>query len=131
MRGALRGFILVYDANCGPCTRFKQVVQFLDAHRSLRFESLTQADDEYLLDGVPGHERHGSFHLVSPRGEVLSGAQAIPTLIAQLPLGRQVSILMTGVPGGVRALSFAYRVFSRLHGAGSCRYNLARGPSET
>jgi predicted DCC family thiol-disulfide oxidoreductase YuxK len=127
----LRKYLLAYDADCGPCTRFKQVVQFLDSYGKFDFESLIEADEEGFLDAISKSMRHSSFHIVSPNGIVLSGAQAIPTLIEQLPFGRPISRFVTSVPAGVKAIEFIYGVFSRLHDAGSCQYRPGQGPGHT
>jgi len=126
----LKGFTLVYDSDCGPCTRFKRAVQFLDSYRNFHFESLIRADEDGLLDTIPRPRRHSSFHIVSPRGTVVSGAQAIPTLIAQLPFGEPVSKFVIHAPGSARALRFIYGVFSRLHDTGSCHYGPGQGPTK-
>jgi predicted DCC family thiol-disulfide oxidoreductase YuxK len=115
-------FVLLYDADCGPCTRFKNSVKFLDASRRIESIPLTEGDRKGLLERVPPSLRHRSFHLVSPDGAVLSGAKALPQLLALLPAGRIASRLIVGAPGGVSTMAFVYTVFSRLHSTGSCSY---------
>lgn len=116
------GYVLAYDADCGPCTRFRRVVGFLDAGRRISFISLTQADRDGVLDQVPAVMRHRSFHLAIPGGRVLSGAEAIPPLVRVLPAGRVVSRAMATAPGVPRTVRFVYGVFSRLHDSGACTY---------
>ena len=128
-RTSMSQYILAYDADCGPCTRFKESVDFLDTHRRLRFVSLEEADSGGILDRVPQEVRHRSFHLVAPDGAVLSGAYAIPTLVSLLPTGGFASRLMASAPGGLRTVMFVYQTFSRLHDAGSCNYEPGTGPS--
>ncbi len=115
-------YLLVYDGDCGPCTKFKRAIDFLDTYRKLDYLSLVEADEKGVLDSVPPNLWHRSFHLVSPEGMVLSGAKALPGLIGLLPTGRPISRLMVLAPGGLSAISFVYSVFSRLHDTGSCRY---------
>jgi predicted DCC family thiol-disulfide oxidoreductase YuxK len=117
----------VYDADCGPCTRFKHSIEFLDSYRRFDFMPLRHADDEGLLNMIPAEFRHRSFHLISPAGEALSGAKAIPTLVSLLPSGSLISKLISSAPGGLRATGFVYGVFSRLHDAGSCGYQPGQG----
>ena len=118
---------LVYDADCGPCTRFKRIIGFLDARRTLRFASLVDADNRGLLDTVPAARRHRSFHLVSPQGKVDSGANALPGLVALLPAGRLTSEAIDSSPLIFRSVAFVYSVFSRLHDSGSCSYRDHQG----
>jgi predicted DCC family thiol-disulfide oxidoreductase YuxK len=118
---ALR-FILLYDAGCGPCTRFKNAIEFLDIHRKILAMSLIEGDRIGLLKEVPPNLRHRSFHLISPTGAVLSGAKALPQLIGLLPAGGMTSGFIVGAPGGLAMAAFIYTAFSRLHGSGSCSY---------
>jgi predicted DCC family thiol-disulfide oxidoreductase YuxK len=113
---------MAYDADCGPCTRFKQAVSILDIHRKVDFIPLNIADESGLLDSVPSNLRHRSFHLVLPDKQVLSGANALPEVIGMFPAGRAFSQLIVGAPGGRTAMAFVYSVFARLHDTGSCKY---------
>ncbi len=115
--------VLAYDADCGPCTRFKHLIDFIDTENQVDFISLMEADETGLLDKIPRSARHTSFHLVFPSGEVLSGSAAIPSLIELLPLGKKISRVITVAPGGPRSISFVYAGFARLHDRGSCRYH--------
>ncbi len=119
-------FTLVYDSGCGPCTRFKNAVKFLDAYHRLEGQSLLDADRDGLLDEVPVSRRHRSFHLVFPGGEVLSGADALPELIRLLPSGGMVAGLVYATPVGRWSMAFVYSTFVRLHDSGSCEYRPPR-----
>ena len=88
--------VLAYDADCGPCTRFKRLVEFIDTKNQVDFIPLIEADESGLLDEIPRSERHASFHLVQPGGEVLNGAAAIPSLIKILPLGKAIAKVTKG-----------------------------------
>jgi predicted DCC family thiol-disulfide oxidoreductase YuxK len=121
----LSRLVLAYDADCGPCTRFKQIVDFIDAENQVDFISLMEADETGLLDTIPRSARHTSFHIIFQNGEVLSGSAAIPSLIELLPHGSVISRVITSAPGGLRAISFVYAGFARLHDKGSCRYHLS------
>ncbi len=125
----LQKHLLVYDAGCGPCTKFRRSIEFLDSYGRLDYASLIEADSEGLLRDVPGRLRYRSFHLLSPEGKALSGAEAIPKLAALLPAGRLLSKLMTSAPGALWAIAFVYAVLSRLHDAGSCRHEGTRAES--
>src|SRR2546422_9826255 len=119
---------LAYDVDCGPCRRFKEMVNFMDPRERIDFLSLEEADDLGLLDEVPRRKRHTSFHLISPAGEVESGAEAIPSVIDFFPLGELFSKGLSA-PGWRTMVAGVYSVLSRLHDSGSCTYQsaLARG----
>lgn len=119
--------VLVYDKDCGNCTRFKRIVNTLDAHKRLDYLSLTEADERGLLDQVPRSRRHRSFHLVYPGGRIISGSSAVPELISLLPSGRVTSFMICQAPGGRRIVNLIYSMFSRLHDSGSCSYSDASG----
>jgi predicted DCC family thiol-disulfide oxidoreductase YuxK len=84
-------YVLAYDADCGPCTKFANVVDSLDKSEKLDFISLTLADQKGLLDMIAPSLRYRSFHLISPNGEVKSGSEALLKLIAILPGGKIIS----------------------------------------
>jgi len=118
---AVTGYILVYDADCGLCTGFRNAAELLDAHGNLRFISIDHAERVGLLDELPDHLRHRSFHLILPDKKVESGAEALPTLIGLLPTGGLVSRLIATVPEGKTMLGFLYSTVSRRHEAGLCK----------
>jgi len=115
--------LLVYDSDCGPCTRFRNIVDFLDTKGMIDFLGLVQADRNGLLDSIHPGRRHRSFHLIAPDGTVTSGAAALPTLVGLLPAGRTLERIMElSLPVNL-ATKILYSTFSRLHDAGSCAYS--------
>jgi predicted DCC family thiol-disulfide oxidoreductase YuxK len=116
-------YILAYDADCGPCTKFAHVVNSLDKYEKIDFISLTIADQQGLLDRIPVTLRYRSFHLISPNGEAKSGSEALLELIAILPGGKVISPIINYFPGGKLFVRFIYNKFSILHGRGSCHIN--------
>ena len=115
-------YLLVYDAGCGPCTKFKRMIDWLDKYNRLEYVSLADADERGFLNPIPEIQRHRSFHLISPMGEILSGSAAIPKLLSLLPLGGISVTVIQKVPGGRSLVNFVYSTFSRLHDTGSCSY---------
>ncbi|MDE1854160.1 MAG: DUF393 domain-containing protein [Thaumarchaeota archaeon] len=115
-------YTLVYDADCGPCTRFRKAVGFLDARDRIRFVGLNEADSSGLLEGLHPALRHRSFHLIGPSGKIWSGAEALPPLAALLPGGSPFAIVLGSSPIAFKSAAFVYSVFSRLHDTGSCSY---------
>ena len=115
-------YTLVYDDGCGPCTRFRNAVEFLDPRRRIEYAGLDEEDGSGRLDSVPVSRRHGSFHLISPEGGVTSGAGALGPLVALIPCGMVLSEAMR-VPPVSTVAAFVYSVFTRLHDAGSCSYS--------
>jgi predicted DCC family thiol-disulfide oxidoreductase YuxK len=116
----LANHILAYDVDCGPCTRFKRIVDLLDARHRIDFLSLHKADKLGLLKGIPHPMRYTSFHLICPDGEILSGADGLVRLVAILPLGNQISKLIALTPGGEWMIRLLYKTFSRLHNSPTC-----------
>jgi predicted DCC family thiol-disulfide oxidoreductase YuxK len=117
-------YILAYDADCGPCTRFRHAVDILDKYQKIDFISLTKADQKDLLEKIPASMRYNSFHLIFPnRGEVKSGSDALIKLVAILPGGRVISPIINYFPGAKQIVHFIYTQFSKLHDSGSCKVN--------
>ncbi|MGC2685387.1 MAG: DCC1-like thiol-disulfide oxidoreductase family protein, partial [Candidatus Nitrosopolaris sp.] len=102
-------YILAYDANCGPCTRFRHIVDIFDKYEKIDFISLSKADQEGLLDKIPVHQRYKSFHLIFPKGETKSGSEALFELIMILPGGKITSPIINYFPGGKKAVRFYLR----------------------
>jgi len=110
---------LVYDGDCGSCSKFKEIVDVLDGNNRLEYDTLAEADYDSLLESIPKAKRNRSFHLISPKGNVLSGQEAILELMRLLPLGSLTSFLVSSFP--IRNLTdFLYSVFVRLHDSSSC-----------
>jgi predicted DCC family thiol-disulfide oxidoreductase YuxK len=116
-------YILAYDADCGPCTRFRNLVDILDKYEKIDFMSLTEADQKGLLDMIPAPLRYESFHLILPNGEAKSGSEALLELIVILPGGKMISSTIKYFPVGKHIVRFIYQRFSSLHDTGSCRIN--------
>jgi predicted DCC family thiol-disulfide oxidoreductase YuxK len=116
-------YLLAYDADCGPCTQFKRLVDFLDAYHTIDFLSLTDANEHGLLNRIPESLRFESFHLISTNGDIQSGSDALLDLIGLFPLGRPISKIIILFPGGKLMIKFLYNTFSRLHNASSCHLN--------
>jgi predicted DCC family thiol-disulfide oxidoreductase YuxK len=95
--GSSSKYILAYDANCGPCTKFRRMVEILDKYERIDFISLTKADQEGLLDEIPVHKRYKSFHLIFPR-ETKSGSEALLELIVILSGGKIISPIINYFP---------------------------------
>ncbi len=120
MIDTVTNYLLVYDSDCGPCTKFKRLVDFLDAYHTIDFVTLIDANERGLLDSIPESNRFNSFHLISPNGEIQSGSEALYDLIGLFPLGHHVSKLIVLLPGGKRMTRFLYYTLSRLRSASSC-----------
>ena len=127
MVGSKPAFLLAYDASCGPCSRFKAAVEFLDAKGRIKFLPLEEAEKSGAIEDIPQSLRYRSFHLLrTPRGPaagegIYSGSDALlPLLRLLLPGGDIASRFIEAAPGAKGAISFAYSALSRLQGAGSC-----------
>lgn len=116
-------YILAYDADCAPSTRFRNLVGILDKSKKIDFMSLTEADQKGLLDVIPAPLRYESFHLIFPNREAKSGSEALLELVVILPGEKMISSAINYFPGGKHLVRFIYQRFSRLHDTGSCRIN--------
>ena len=115
-------YVVAYDASCGPCTRFRQLVDALDTRDKIDFMSLVKADEKGLLDSVRDDLRYKSFHLIFlPSGYVKSGSDGLLALIAILPGGKIASPTIKYFPAGRNIVRFLYATLSKLHDRGSCK----------
>ncbi|MGH9975438.1 MAG: DCC1-like thiol-disulfide oxidoreductase family protein [Nitrososphaeraceae archaeon] len=117
----MSNYVMVYDADCGPCMRFKDAISILDRHKRIDFIPLIEADRIGFLNQVPQSLRFKSFHLISPAGEIRSGEDAIIDLIKLLPVGHTISKIIVSAPYGIQMIKFIYSKLSRLHDSSSCR----------
>ncbi len=114
------GYTLAYDSDCGPCSRFRWAVGFLDPAHKMRYVSLAEAEEAGALAAIPRGARRRSFHLISDDGSGLSAAEALPTLASLLPGGAFTSRAMRSSRVVYGAAAFAYGALSRLHDSGAC-----------
>ena len=114
--------LLLYDSDCGPCTRFRNIVDFLDTRRRICFLGLALAEKDGLLNIIPSDRRYRSFHLVDQDGTVASGVAALGPLVGLLPAGRTFERIM-GLSVPVSFVTrIVYNAFLRLHDSGSCAH---------
>jgi predicted DCC family thiol-disulfide oxidoreductase YuxK len=114
-------FLLAFDAGCGPCRTFKELISFFDRRYRMDYLSLEDADETGVIGRLPARRRYSSAHLVSPGGSVFSGADAIPTILGLLPGGWLLSRVAGDSKVGRAGVRFVYGAASRLHDAGNCR----------
>ena len=85
---------LLYDGECGFCRWVLAGILRRDRHRRIRPVALQDALAAELLPGMSDEDRFSSFHLVDRDGEILSGGSALPALLAELPRGRRIGVLL-------------------------------------
>lgn len=90
--------VVLYDEDCGFCKWSLDKILAWDRRGSLRSVAIQSEEGDTLLTSVPKARRLESWHLVSPTGEVRSGAAAAPELVEQLPGGRPLAILFRAFP---------------------------------
>ncbi len=106
MAGAGPDHIVLYDAECGFCTRMLDRLMRRDRDGRLRAVAIQSEEGRRLLAPMPEELRLASWHLVGPDGEVLSGGAAAPALARVLPAGRLSAPLLAAFP---RLTDRAYR----------------------
>ena len=103
---------VLYDGACPLCRREIAVYRGLRPNTPLCFADVS--DDALALP--PGSTRAqllARFHVRGRDGELLGGAQAFLALWAALPGWRGLAWTVRRVPGAVRAMEHAYRLFLR------------------
>jgi len=109
----------LYDADCGPCVRFKEIASFLDASHAVDFVSIGEAGSSGLLDSVPHSSWFSCSRMIQPDGSIASGGDSIVALLSRLPAGKLPSLAINRLPFGPALTGRLYGVASRLHGT-SC-----------
>jgi len=91
-------WLVLYDADCGVCNVLMSLLLRWDRAALLRPLALQHADAGDLLAELTVAERMASWHLISPSGRRRSGGDALPALLALLPLGRAPAVLLERFP---------------------------------
>ncbi len=120
MVASVARYVLAYDAHCGVCSRFKGIVDLLDARERIEFVPLEEADRAGLIAGIEPPCRYASFHLIGPDAwsldsDVLSGSRALLLLIRLLSPWGAISRIVEAVPGSEAAAFLLYTALSKLH----------------
>ncbi|HEU4804075.1 MAG TPA: DUF393 domain-containing protein [Solirubrobacterales bacterium] len=121
-----RDHALLYDGDCGFCRLSVRTLLRLDRDERLRPVAIQSDEGERLLGEVPAELRLASFHLVTPGGTVISGADAAPILARLIPGGDVPARAMRRFPGATEA---GYTFISRHRGTLG-RIGLRAGPIE-
>ena len=106
---------LVYDAACSICERMKTVLLQWDRFHRIVPVSLGNPEAQELLAPLPHEQRTSTFHVVSPRGRIVSGDAAIPELLRLVPGGTLVAWCLTTLPGHRLLLQWCYRWVANRH----------------
>jgi predicted DCC family thiol-disulfide oxidoreductase YuxK len=92
---------ILYDRDCGFCRWSLAKVLAWDRRGRLRPVALQDPEADALLGKMGEEERMGSWHLVSPGGEVRSAGAAFEPLLRLLPGGAPLASLAARAPGPV------------------------------
>ena len=93
-----RGWLVLYDAECGLCMWLLSLLLRWDRRRRLRPVALQAAGTDDLLHDVAPAERMASWHLISPGGDRWSGGAALAPLLGLLPGGRLPAAAFARLP---------------------------------
>jgi predicted DCC family thiol-disulfide oxidoreductase YuxK len=111
--------VFLYDSMCKLCTRFKNVVSFLDLDKRIWFMPIKEAEAKGLLDSLSVGERYMSSHFII-NGKIFSKGDSIVELTRYLRLGKLLAPLIFSTPSGIGLIRQAYSFFQKLHQTSSC-----------
>jgi predicted DCC family thiol-disulfide oxidoreductase YuxK len=101
--------VLLYDADCGFCSRAVDAVLAWDREGALRPVALQSPEADRLLSGLSEQTRMASWHLVID-GSVHSGGAVAAPLLRLLPGGRPPASIAAAFPALTER---AYRLVAR------------------
>ena len=112
-------YILLFDRDCGICRAFGRWVHAADLRRRIELRSIQSGRD--LLPGLPEDRIFGAFHMVSPRGGLATGGDAVPVLIEALPLGAGFGRVLRGSRSLMSTVRSLYQFLTRFRDRLVCR----------
>lgn len=123
-------FILLYDSDCGICSRFKRMVELLDWNRKIDYLSLTDPKSNGILTRVPEELKLSSSHLMLPNGSVLTGSAYLSELLGILPSTKYTLGVLARFPAISRFFIFLFDIMSRLHNTSFCKSSMGAQDDE-
>jgi len=85
-KGDQKQWTLVYDSTCAVCSKAAVALRRFDRNHEFRFVDF----EEYVKSIETGEILSDDIHLISPSGEMVSGAPAIDKIVEILPLARPI-----------------------------------------
>ena len=121
---------VVYDGDCGVCTRLAHALQRLDRHGVFEVMTSQQPEVRSRFPWIPADAYRDSLQLVEEGGRTLQGAAAVERILDLLPRGRWFTWIFS-LPFARPLAERFYRWFARNRyrlGCGAhCRYRPADG----
>jgi predicted DCC family thiol-disulfide oxidoreductase YuxK len=117
--------LVLYDADCGICTRTASILRRVDRGRRLRLVPLQRPPD--VPDLPPEAELAEAMHVRDGTGRWFLGGEAVIRIAAELPLLRPIAwaARLPGVPNvmdvGYRLVARNRQTLSRSLGEQACR----------
>jgi predicted DCC family thiol-disulfide oxidoreductase YuxK len=115
-----RPALVLYDADCGICTRFADGLQ----RRGVGIAPIRSATGDIELRDLPHATRDAAVHAIDARGRRLSGAAALPLILRTLPRLAWAATLVELLPVpsrlGYATVARNRRGLSRMLGLRAC-----------
>lgn len=107
---------LIYDWNCELCVHLMKFVKQLDLKNIIVFIPMDDPFAREMTRNISQDVFEGNFHFVLPNGEVLSGDEAIPSLVGALPGGKFFGWVLIHFPGRKFLIRSFYRWVVKFRG---------------
>ena len=104
--------VVLYDGSCPLCRAEIDWYFDLDSAKALHLVDVSKADAPLPRDLDP-KAAMARFHLVTPKGHVLSGARAFVDVWRHLP-GWRWAARIASLPGAVVIMELVYKTFLRI-----------------
>ena len=109
---ALRSHVVVYDGNCGVCTRLAHALARWDVQQVLEVTTSQAPGVHARFPWIPEHAYAEALQLIAVDGTTWQGAAAIEQLITILPRSRWLAWIYE-IPFARALADRFYRTFAR------------------
>lgn len=114
-------YLIIYDAECPLCVRFKKGLSIIDIKNLISFKELNDPSVYTSNPELSPEACSDEVHMIGPKGRIFRGGEVIAELILELPGASKLSWLIEK-ESSKKTLDIFYNSLNRIRkaAAGDC-----------